>query len=84
VKTLSELICAARGIGPPEGYLAGQCIFCGRFTEAGHPAAMSPEFTNAPQLSGGTVICPHCQHMQSAEIRPDAIQRRGSCPRPNS
>lgn len=82
MNSLTELICAARGIDPPEGDLVGQCIFCGRFTEAGHPAAMSPEFTNAPQLSGGDVICPYCQHMQTAEI-PGAKQSAGKLYRAN-
>lgn len=82
MNSLPELICAARNIVPPEGDLAGQCVFCGRFTESGRPAAMSPDFTNAPQLSGGDVICPYCQHMQSAEI-PGTKQSAGKLYRAN-
>lgn len=82
MKLLSELICSARNISPPKGELSGQCIFCGRYSEEGHPAKMSPEFTNAPQLSGGEVICPFCYHMQTAEI-PGAKQSAGKLYRAN-
>lgn len=82
MKLLSELICTARNIDPPKGDLAGKCIFCGRYTEEGYPAKMSPEFTNAPQLSGGDIICPFCYHMQTAEI-PGAKQSAGKLYRAN-
>lgn len=42
--TLSELVCAARGIDPPTGRGEGNCIFCGQYTENGHQAKMKDSF----------------------------------------
>lgn len=80
---LSELVVKARGIDPPQGDLPGKCVFCGSSTEQGHKPAFGDSFCNAPLLSGGNVICPACQHMNTAEI-PGAKQSAGKLYRSNA
>lgn len=79
---LSELVCMARKIEPVKGNLPGQCVFCGNETLHGHAPAFGDAFCNAPLLSGGSVICPTCHHMQAAEI-PGAKQSAGKLYRAN-
>lgn len=80
---LSELVCRARKIDPPHGDQPGECVFCGVTTEHGHAPEFSDSFCNAPLLGGGSVICPACQHMQTAEI-PGAKQSAGKLYRANA
>jgi hypothetical protein len=80
--TLSELVVEARGIDPPTSDQKGKCVFCGTETERGHKPAFGDSFCNAPLLSGGTVVCPACQHMNTAEI-PGAKQSAGKLYRSN-
>lgn len=79
---LSELVVRARDIEPPQGNQKGKCIFCSIETGHGHKPTFGDSFCNAPLLSGGTVICPACQHMNTAEI-PGAKQSAGKMYRSN-
>jgi hypothetical protein len=79
---LSELVAKARNIVPSMGDLTGECAFCGIETIHGHKPAFGDSFCNAPLLRGGTVICPACWHMNTAEI-PGAKQSAGKLYRAN-
>ena len=80
---LSELVCKARKIEPIKGTTPGTCVFCSSETEFGHTPEFSDSFCNAPLLSGGTIICPACHHVQTAEI-PGAKQSAGKLYRANA
>lgn len=79
---LSELVVEARGISTVAGNHEGKCIFCSSNTEAGHKIKFGDSFCNAPLLSCGNVVCPACQHMQTAGI-PGAKQSSGKFYRAN-
>lgn len=61
MKTLSELICKHKRIKPEPGELEGICCLCGKETKYGFKKKFGANFTAAPEVSLGTVICEHCK-----------------------
>lgn len=62
-KTLSRLICKIEGNEPNIGELEGTCCICGNKTNKGHKKKFGANFTAAPEVSAGDVICEYCIHL---------------------
>ncbi|OYT64157.1 hypothetical protein B6U67_00715 [Methanosarcinales archaeon ex4484_138] len=64
---LSKLICTARKIEPEMGDTAGNCIFCGEYSENGYIPGLKTNFTAYEWLQDGEIVCPYCNHMYNEQ-----------------
>ena len=60
IETLSHLVCSSRNINSVQGDTMGNCIFCGQYSEHGHPAKLKTKFTAYQYIQSGLIICPFC------------------------
>ena len=58
------MLCESLKITPLLGEMSGDCCICGKHTDSGYDKKFSGNFTSAPFLSPGEVICPECYYVK--------------------
>lgn len=61
--TLSKLILNNLNLSPPEGDLAGTCVFCGAGSRRGFRADFPNSFTSFNRVYDGNIICEYCYYI---------------------
>lgn len=62
--SFSEMLCDSLKISPLPDGMTGDCCICGKHTEQGYTKKFSGNFTSAPYLNPGNVICPECYYIK--------------------